>query len=144
MNQCQKWGRNQGRMMSWESEGELINELHLAAADQAVWSKGDGFVRRAISESQATKLGRIAEILIDNGHDEPDGLTAEEMAKLSEEEIDRLDEERSQVLVILTKADWALLDEIYGKDNPLLGTDEPCAPTGYQGWEVDAGLDEAV
>lgn len=46
-------------------------------------------------------------------------------------------------LVILTKEDWEYLDTIYPEGAAEFGwTEEPTPPSGYQGWEVDAGTDD--
>jgi hypothetical protein len=47
-------------------------------------------------------------------------------------------DEGEECLLIMQKADWDWIHANTGDH----GREEPCAPTGYQGWGVDAGIED--
>lgn len=112
---CRKWGTNEGRWLSWNEEHELENELDVIGEDPAYFPLARG------------RAYEIREKIVDFGwstsdHDEDPG------------------NEDLKHLLILPKEDWAWIDANASLAN---WPKEPCAPDGYQGADVDAGLDDS-
>ena len=149
-------------LVDYHGLGEFLNELHweglpsydrlerqdlrrsLEAACRAGFSTDEEWAK--VTDDERRRLMDIFDIINESQYWFDTMEPVEEEPAWDEDDPERPEGELhsgSPILVILQKSDWELIDRL-----PLstaqywehqLGEKLPCAPTGYQGWEVDAG-----
>lgn len=100
------------RAMSWDDEGFLANELQWIV---------DGAGSRPLTTTEQAEAERALELVVAQAHEEPDELTEEEYETLSEDEIERREDEQAMVEMTLPAEVWAVIDRLLAAEGVDFG-----------------------